>query len=96
MSAVLIVVAGRYGMEGVWVVAVMAGMMIILMGIFKWGQIINFIPSAVITGFTSGIAVIIFVGQIGNLLGIDTPRPKTPWCSFGATWSCSRRPTGPP
>lgn len=73
MSAVLIVVAARYGMEGVWVVSVMAGVMLLLMGVFKWGQIINFIPSAVITGFTSGIAVIIFVGQIGNLLGIDTP-----------------------
>ena len=73
MSAVSIVVAGRFGLEGVWAVGVMAGLMIILMGIFKWGQIINFIPSAVITGFTSGIAVIIFIGQIGNLLGIDTP-----------------------
>src|SRR5690606_11134481 len=73
MLAGLIVLHGRFGLEGVWVVGVMAGLMIILMGIFKWGQIINFIPSAVITGFTSGIAVIIFIGQIGNLLGIDTP-----------------------
>lgn len=72
MSAVLIVVASRYGLQGVWTVSVMAGIIIVLMGIFKWGQIINFIPSAVITGFTSGIAVIIFVGQIGNLLGVDT------------------------
>lgn len=70
MSAVLIVVASRYGLEGIWLASVMAGIMIVLMGIFKWGQIINFIPSAVITGFTSGIAVIILVGQIGNLLGI--------------------------
>lgn len=72
MSAVLIVVSHRYGLEGVWTVSVMAGIIIILLGVFKLGQIINFIPSAVITGFTSGIAVIIFVGQIGNLLGIDT------------------------
>jgi len=70
MSAVLIVVASRYGIEGVWMVSLLAGIMIILMGLFKLGQIINFIPTAVITGFTSGIAVIIFVGQIGNLLGI--------------------------
>lgn len=70
MSAVLIVVANRYGLEGIWMASVLAGFMIVLMGIFKLGQIINFIPSAVITGFTSGIAVIIFVGQIGNLLGI--------------------------
>lgn len=72
MSAVLIVVASRFGLEGVWMVSVMAGIMIFLMGVFKWGQLINFIPSAVITGFTSGIAVIIFVGQIGNLLGVPT------------------------
>lgn len=70
MSAVLIVVASRYGLEGVWMASVMAGIIIVLMGIFKLGQIINFIPTAVITGFTSGIAVIIFVGQIGNILGV--------------------------
>ena len=39
-------------------VSLMAGIMIVLMGIFKLGQIINFIPAAVITGFTSGIAII--------------------------------------
>lgn len=72
MSAVLIVVASRYGLEGVWTVALLGGFLLLLMGIFRLGQIINFLPSAVITGFTSGISVIIFVGQIGNLLGIDT------------------------
>lgn len=74
MSAVLIVVANRYGLEGVWTVALLAGIMLILMSIFKLGQIINFIPTAVFTGFTSGIAIIIFVGQIGNLLGVQ-PAP---------------------
>lgn len=72
MSAVLILVASRHGIEGVWTVSLMAGILILLMGIFKLGRIINFIPSAVITGFTSGIAVIIFIGQIGNLLGVET------------------------
>jgi len=72
MSAVLIVIANRYGLEGVWTVSLLAGIIIILMGIFKLGQIINFIPSSVIIGFTSGIAVIIFIGQIGNLLGVET------------------------
>lgn len=72
MSAVLILVASRHGIEGVWTVSLMAGVLIFLMGIFKLGRIINFIPSAVITGFTSGIAVIIFIGQIGNLLGVET------------------------
>ncbi|MCI0708853.1 MAG: SulP family inorganic anion transporter [Chloroflexi bacterium] len=72
MSAVLIVLASRYGLEGVWTAGVLAGFMILALGVFKLGQIVNFIPSAVIAGFTSGIAVIIFIGQIDNLLGIHT------------------------
>jgi sulfate permease, SulP family len=72
MSAVLIVLASRYGLEGVWVAGLMAGALIFLLGIFDLGQIVNFIPTAVIAGFTSGIAVIIFVGQIDNLLGVHT------------------------
>lgn len=72
MSAVLIVLASRYGVEGVWTAGVMAGLLILLLGVFKLGQIVNFIPSAVIAGFTSGIAVIIFIGQIDNLLGVTT------------------------
>src|SRR5689334_12095881 len=72
MSAVLIVLASRYGLQGVWVASLLAGVMILLLGIFNLGQIVNFIPTAVIAGFTSGIAVIIFVGQIDNLLGVHT------------------------
>jgi SulP family sulfate permease len=72
MSAVLIVLASRYGIEGVWTAGVIAGGFILLMGVFNLGQIVNFIPSAVIAGFTSGIAVIIFIGQIDNLLGVTT------------------------
>lgn len=72
MSAVLIVLASRYGIEGVWTAGVIAGGLILLMGVFNLGQIVNFIPSAVIAGFTSGIAVIIFIGQIDNLLGVRT------------------------
>jgi SulP family sulfate permease len=71
MSAVLIVLASRYGLEGIWVAGVLAGMMILLLGIFDLGQIVNFIPTAVIAGFTSGIAIIIFIGQIDNLLGVQ-------------------------
>ena len=72
MSAVLIVLASRYGLQGLWLAGLMAGFLILLMGLFNLGQIVNFIPSAVIAGFTSGIAVIIFIGQIDNLLGIKT------------------------
>ena len=77
MSAVLIVVSARYGLQGVFLSGLLAGIMILLLGVFDLGQIVNFIPSAVIAGFTSGIAIIIFVGQIDNLLGVHTPPAET-------------------
>ncbi len=72
MSAVLIVVASRYGLSGVWTAALLAAVMIFLLGVFDLGQIVNFIPKAVIVGFTSGIALVIFIGQIDNLIGAKT------------------------
>jgi SulP family sulfate permease len=71
MSAVLIVVAARHGLPGVWLASVMAGLIILALGLFRLGRVITFIPSPVITGFTSGIALIIAIGQIDNVLGVD-------------------------
>ena len=73
MSAVLIVLATRYGLEGVWLAGLLAGAMILALGIFRLGRVVALIPSPVISGFTSGIAVIIAFGQIDNFLGIKTP-----------------------
>ncbi len=73
MSAVLIVLAQRYGLSGIWVACLLAGLFMILLGIFKLGRYISFIPSPVITGFTSGIALIIAIGQLDNVLGVKTP-----------------------
>jgi sulfate permease, SulP family len=69
MSAVLLVVAAHHGLAGVWLAGVMAGVLILLMAAFNLGRIVSFIPSPVIVGFTSGIAVIIAVGQLPNVLG---------------------------
>ncbi|HEU5318027.1 MAG TPA: SulP family inorganic anion transporter [Chloroflexota bacterium] len=69
MSAVLIVVAGHYGIQGVWVAGAMAGVLIFLLGLFRMGRVVSYIPSPVITGFTSGIALIIGIGQLDNVLG---------------------------
>src|SRR5690606_17096586 len=77
MSAVLLVLAARHGLEGVWAAGLLAGAMILLLGIFNLGRIVNFIPTAVIAGFTSGIALIIVIGQIDNLLGITTPQVES-------------------
>jgi SulP family sulfate permease len=76
MSAVLIVLAQRYGLQGVWVASVLAGVFLILLGLFRLGRYITFIPSPVITGFTSGIALIIAIGQLDNVLGVTTPKAE--------------------
>lgn len=77
MSAVLIVLAARYGLQGVWVAGLLSGFLMLLIGIFKLGRFIAFIPAPVITGFTSGIALIIFIGQIDNFLGVNSPHTET-------------------
>ncbi|HMO58583.1 MAG TPA: SulP family inorganic anion transporter [Roseiflexaceae bacterium] len=73
MSAVLIVLAQRYGLEGIWVACVMAGFFMLLLGLLRLGRYISFIPSPVITGFTSGIALIIAIGQLDNVFGVASP-----------------------
>jgi sulfate permease, SulP family len=73
MSAILIVLVQRYGLPGMWVAGFISGFLLLLVGLLKLGRFIAFIPSAVITGFTSGIALIIFIGQLDNFLGVKTP-----------------------
>lgn len=73
MSAVLIVLTSRYGLQGMWFAGLLAGIMLVLLGVFRLGRVVALIPSPVISGFTSGIAIIIAFGQIDNLLGIKTP-----------------------
>jgi SulP family sulfate permease len=77
MSAVLIVLVTRYGLDGIWVAGLLSGVLLLVIGLLRLGRFIAFIPAAVISGFTSGIALIIFIGQIDNLLGIQTPAVET-------------------
>lgn len=64
-------VASQHGYAGLAVTMVMAGVIVILMGLFRMGALIKFIPYPVTTGFTAGIAVTIFTGQIKDLLGLS-------------------------
>lgn len=72
MSAVLIVLAQRYGLQGIWNAGLISGVLLLVIGLLRMGRFIAFIPAPVITGFTSGIALIIFIGQIDNFLGVKT------------------------
>lgn len=71
MAAILISLIGKYGMNGIFIATFMAGIFLLLAGIFRLGNLISLIPSPVITGFTSGIAIIIASGQIKNFFGIE-------------------------
>ncbi len=82
MSAVLIVLANRYGLQGIWVAGFLSGLLLLVIGLLRLGRFIAFIPSAVISGFTSGIALIIFIGQIDNFLGVKTAAAETAALKF--------------
>ncbi|WP_374720759.1 SulP family inorganic anion transporter [Peribacillus tepidiphilus] len=68
---VLLSIVMTYGYENLLIAGFMAGVLLLLMGVFKLGSLIKFIPRPVTIGFTSGIAVIIFTGQLGNFLGLS-------------------------
>ncbi len=71
-GALIVVIFGvvqEFGMEGVVVLSMMAGMMLLVMGLLKAGTIIQFMPYPIVVGFTSGIALIIFTGQLQELFG---------------------------
>lgn len=68
---ILLGIVMAYGYENLLVAGFMAGILLMLMGIFKLGSLIKFIPRPVTIGFTTGIAVIIFTGQISNFLGLS-------------------------
>ncbi|MEH7245783.1 sulfate permease [Neobacillus niacini] len=59
-----------YGYENLLIAGFLAGVMLVLMGIFKLGSLIKFIPRPVTIGFTTGIAITIFTGQISSFLGL--------------------------
>jgi len=72
-AAFATIVAGivaTQGMDGLFIATILAGIMLILMGVFKLGSLIKFIPYTITTGFTAGIAVTILVGQIKDFLGL--------------------------
>ncbi len=72
-GAFIVIVYGivtQYGISGLIIATVLAGVILVLMGLFKLGNIIKFIPYPIVVGFTSGIALVIFSTQIKDLLGL--------------------------
>lgn len=72
---ILFAVVMQYGYENLLIAGILAGLILIVMGLFRLGALITFIPRPVTIGFTAGIAVLIFSGQIANFLGLnDIPK----------------------
>src|SRR5574344_886785 len=72
-AAFATIVAGivaENGMDGLVVATIMAGIILVVMGFLKFGNLIRFIPYTITTGFTFGIAVTILIGQIKDFLGL--------------------------
>ncbi len=75
-AAFATIVAGiiaKKGMDGLIIATVIAGIILILMGVFRLGGLIKYIPYTITTGFTAGIAVTILIGQIKDFMGLTFP-----------------------
>lgn len=73
-AAFATIVAGivaQFGTEGLVLATIMAGLLLILMGVLRFGALIKYIPYTITTGFTSGIALTILIGQIKDFLGLS-------------------------
>lgn len=70
---ILLGILNQHGFFGLQMATMMAGVMLIAMGLFKMGAVIRFIPAPVIAGFTAGIGVVIWLGQWPSFFGIDAP-----------------------
>ena len=77
MTAILVSLVAQHGLQGVFTASFIAGVILLLCGLFKLGGLVSYLPMPVITGFTSGIAVIIALGQINNLTGLKSSGLET-------------------
>ena len=71
-------IVATQGMDGLFIATILAGIVLIIMGIFKFGALIKFVPYTITTGFTAGIAVTILFGQIKDFLGLTYPEGTKP------------------
>jgi SulP family sulfate permease len=77
MTAVLIPLSVRFGFSGILAAGVVSGILLVLAGLTKAGRLVNIIPMPVITGFTSGIAIVIALGQVEPFLGVASKGVET-------------------
>ena len=77
MTAILIPLSVKFGMQGVLAAGAIAGVILLLAGLFRMGKLVYYLPAPVIAGFTSGIAIIIALGQMENFFGVRSHGTET-------------------
>jgi sulfate permease, SulP family len=82
-------IVARYGVDGLTICTVLAGLLLVVLGLARFGAAIKFIPYPVVTGFTSGIAVIIFSSQIKDLLGLSMGAVPAPFLAKWGAYAAS-------
>ncbi|HLU82431.1 MAG TPA: SulP family inorganic anion transporter [Trueperaceae bacterium] len=77
MTAVLLPIVAQHGPAALPILCVLAGLILIVLGVVRLGRYVRYIPWPVVTGFTNGIGVIIFLQQLPNVLGVAQPRGES-------------------
>src|SRR6185369_15584849 len=83
---ILVPIVHRFGLGGLLVAGMMAGVILIGMGLARLGKLMQFVPHPVTTGFTMGIAVVIGLLQLKDVLGVKLPRTEGTFEYLGALW----------
>ncbi|NPE31000.1 SulP family inorganic anion transporter, partial [Methanococcoides sp. SA1] len=79
MTVIVLSTVNGHGVEGLLLAGFLAGIFQILFGIFRLGKVVKYIPLPVISGFTSGIGIIILIGQLSNVFGLALPARERVW-----------------
>lgn len=71
------IVSGKYGLQGMFAATFISGIILLIAGLLRFGKLVQFIPKPVVTGFTSGIALVIAIGQLKNAFGVQAAGEST-------------------
>jgi len=83
---ILVPIVSKYGLGGLLVAGMMAGVMLVAMGLARLGRLMQLVPHPVTTGFTAGIALVLVLLQLKDVLGVQLPRTEGVFDYIGALW----------
>lgn len=87
-GAFVVIICGiieKYGVQGLTIATIMAGVLLVVFGLFKMGNLIKYIPYTITVGFTAGIAVVLFSTQVKDFLGLNITSVPS---NFIPKWQC--------